>query len=113
MNPRRDYLEGLTNAILQAHGVEARHIETVNVVEIFMGGFAWDGDVEVFQVDHPSGATRCYGWGYPCDDDPSRYEYVCVLGIGPVISPPNAVVAALRAHAKKSSTNQDQNPDQH
>ena len=44
------YIEGLTNAILQTHGVEARHIETAHVVEIFMAGFAWEGDVEVFQV---------------------------------------------------------------
>ena len=98
------YLEGLINAILQTHGVEARHIETVHVVEIFMAGFAWDGDVEVFQVQHPSGATRCYGWGYPGDDDPSRYQYVCVLGIGFVVSPRNAVVAAIRAHAKKEKS---------
>ena len=105
------YVEGLTNAILQTHGVEARHIESVHVVEIFMAGFAWEGDVEVYQVQHPSGAPRCYGWGYPGDDDPSRYQYVCVLGIGPVVSPRNAVVAAIRAHAKKEKSDyQDTNP---
>ncbi len=92
------YIEGLTNAILQTHGVEARHIETVHVVEIFMAGFAWEGDVEVFQVQHPSWATRC-GWGCPSDDDPSRYQYVCVIGIGFAVTPRNAVVAAIRAHA--------------
>ncbi len=95
------YLEGLINAILQTHGVEARHIETVNVIEIFMAGFAWEGDVEVFQVQHPSGATRLYGWGYPAHDDPSRYEYVCVLGAGWVDSPRKAIAAAIRAQARK------------
>jgi hypothetical protein len=73
--------------------LEARHIETVHVVEIFMAGFAWEGDVEVFQAQHPSWATRC-GWGYPSDDDPSRYQYVCVIGIGFAVTPRNAVVAA-------------------
>jgi len=98
------YLEGLTNAILQTHGVEARHIQTVHLVEIFMAGFAWEGEVEVFQVQHLSGATRCYAWGYPNDENPSRYDYVCVLGIGFVVSPRNAVVAAIRAHAKKEKS---------
>jgi hypothetical protein len=101
------YLDGLIDAIFQTHGVEARHIETAHVVEIFMAGFAWEGDVEVYEVEHPSGARRCYAWGYPLDDDPSRYQYVCVLGIGPVDSPRNAVVAALRAHAKNNRTNQN------
>ena len=41
LNKFMTYIEGLTNAILQTHGVEARYIETAHVVEIFMAGFAW------------------------------------------------------------------------
>ncbi len=104
MTPRRDYLRELANAILQTHGVEALNIETVPVREMWQGRVAWDGDVEVFDIARPSGATRCYGWGYPCDEDPSRYQYVCVLALGPVDSPINAVRAAICAHAEKQKS---------
>jgi len=57
------YLEMLTYAIRQTHGVEAHHVVTVPIREMWQGEVAWEGDVEVFQVEHPSGATRCYGWG--------------------------------------------------
>ena len=96
------YLEGLINAILQTHGVEARPIETVPVLDIFMSRIAWEGDVEVLAVKHPCGATRCYGWGYPMDGDPTRIQYVCVLGIGWVHSAGEAVAAAIRAQSGKS-----------
>jgi flavin-dependent dehydrogenase len=91
------YLQGLIDAIAQTHGVEARHIETVPIREMWQEKVAWEGDVEVFEVKHSAGATRCYGWGYPTDNDPIRYQYVCVLGIGPVTSPLNAVRAAIRS----------------
>lgn len=42
-------------------GVAATNLETVPVRETFQGQMAWEGEVEVFEVGHPSGATRCYG----------------------------------------------------
>jgi hypothetical protein len=98
------YLQGLIGAIAHMHGVAAHHIETVPIREIWQGEVAWDGDVEVFEVEHPSGASRCYGWGYPVDADTTRRQYICVLGIGPVDSPINAVRAAIRAHAEKEES---------
>jgi hypothetical protein len=95
------YLQGLVDAIAQTHGVEASHIETVPIREMWQGKVAWEGNVEVFEVAHPSGATRCYGWGYSFDGDSSRRQYVCVLGAGPVDSPLNAVRAAIRAQAAR------------
>jgi hypothetical protein len=91
------YLQQLADAIRHTHSVEAKHLETVPVREMFRGQVAWEGEVEVFSVEHPSGATHCYGWGYPSDRDPTRREYVCVLGISPVDSPVDAVRAAIRA----------------
>jgi hypothetical protein len=91
------YHQDVVNVIRQTHGVEATHLETVPVREMFRGQVAWEGEVEAFSVEHPSGATRCYGWGYPSDRDPTRQEYVCVLGISPVDSPVDAVRAAIRA----------------
>ncbi len=93
------YLQALIDAIAQTHGVAARHIETVPIREVWHGEVAWEGDVEVFAVEHASGATRCYGWGYPADNETTPRQYVCVLGLGPVDSPINAVRAAIRAQA--------------
>jgi hypothetical protein len=98
------YLQQLADAIRQTHGVVATHLETVPVRETFQGQVAWEGDVEVFSVEHPSGADRCYGWGYPSDADPKRTEFVCVLGTGPVTSPLTAVQAAIRAKARPKYT---------
>jgi hypothetical protein len=97
------YLQQLADAIRHTHGVEATHLETVPVRETFREKLAWEGEVEVFAVEHPSGAARCYGWGYPSDADPKRTEFVCVLGIGPVTSPLTAVQAAIRAPHSKGS----------
>ena len=98
------YLQGLIDAIRQTHGVEARYLESVPIRETWRGALAWEGEVEVFQVEHPSGATRCYGWGYPANDDPTRRQYICVIGVGPVDSPINAVRAAIRARAEKEES---------
>jgi hypothetical protein len=91
------YHQELADAIRQTHGVKAEHLETVPIKEVFRGKVAWEGEVEVFAVKHSSGATRCYGWGYPSDADANRREFVCVLGVGPVNSPRTAVQAAIRA----------------
>jgi hypothetical protein len=94
------YLQGLIDAIARTHGVVARHIETVPIREMWQGEVAWAGEVEIFEVAHPSGATRCFAWGYPAVDGAARSQNaVCVLGIGPVDSPLNAVRAAIRAQA--------------
>ena len=94
------YLQQLADAIRQTHGVAGTHLKTVPIRETFKGKVAWEGEVEVFSVEHPSGATRCYCWGYPSDADPNRTEFVCVLGTGPVISPLTAVQAAIRAQGR-------------
>lgn len=49
------YISSLIEAIGHTHGVEATHQETIPIREIFRGKVAWEGDVEVFSVEHPSG----------------------------------------------------------
>jgi hypothetical protein len=100
------YLQKLADAILRTHGVTATHLESVPVLETFRGQVAWEGRVEVFSVEHPHGAVRCYGWGYPSDADPKRTEFVCVLGAGPVTSALTAVQAAIRAQGRPSRSTQ-------
>ena len=97
------YIEELKAAILNVHGANATHVETVPVVEEFQGETVWEGEVEVFNIrGHPK-ATRCYGWGYSTDEDQGR-RYVAVLQLPPVTSPQTAVKAAVVAEIKNAKS---------
>lgn len=62
------YLEELRDVIRRLHGVQATHVESVPVREVFQGKTLWDGIVEVFDLKgHPT-ATRIYAWSHDTDD---------------------------------------------
>lgn len=88
----KEYIDALKEAILHTHGCASRHLETVPVEEVFQGKTVWEGDVEVFGVDHPK-AKLCYAWGYT--DDNGKKQYVAVLGVYPAKSPQQAVRAYI------------------
>lgn len=89
-----DYIEELQAVILNLHGCNAVHVETVPVTEEFQGETVWQGEVEVFETtDHPK-AKRIYGWGHVSGDDDQGRRYVTVLELPPVTSPETAVKAA-------------------
>jgi hypothetical protein len=96
------YIEELKAAILNVHGANATHVETVPVTEEFEGETVWQGEVEVFDIRGHAKAKRCYGWGYSTNDDQRRY--VAVLGLPPVTSPQTAVQAAVVAEIKNAKT---------
>jgi len=89
-----NYLEAAQAAILRTHGCKASYVESVAITERYQVEIVWDGQVEVFAVDHPSGAVRCYAWGY---EDAGQSHFVCVLGIGPIECAHDAVKAAAVA----------------
>lgn len=96
-----DYIQELQAAILNVHGAQATHVETVPVTEEFQGETVWQGEVEVFNIrGHPK-AKRCYGWGYSTDEDQGR-RYVAVLELPPVDSPQTAVKAAVMSEIKNA-----------
>src|SRR6185503_5646264 len=96
-----DYIAELQAAFLKLHGVDARYVETVPVVEEFQGKTIWQGDVEVFDlVGHPK-ATHGYGWGYTTTDEGGR-RYFAVLGLPPVDSPQSAVRIAIASEIKNA-----------
>lgn len=96
-----DYIQELEAAILNVHGAQATHVETVPVTEEFQGETVWQGEVEVFNIrGHPK-AQRCYGWGYSTDEDQGR-RYVAVLELPPVDSPQSAVKAAVVSEIKNA-----------
>ena len=100
----QDYIEELKAVILNLHGANATHVETVPVVEEFQGETVWQGEVEVFNVDHPK-AKRAYAWGHLTGDDDQGRRYVTVLELPPVTSPETAVKASIVRDYKAGELN--------
>ena len=97
-NNRREYIQRLQLVIHQLHGCDSTWEKSVPVVETFNGQTVWDGDVEVFQVDHPKTRTA-YAWS---DADGN---FTAVLGVPPATDPRNAVKVSIVAAAKKGGFN--------
>jgi hypothetical protein len=90
-----DYIAELKAVILNLHGVDAEHVETVPVNEEFQGQTVWEGEVEVFDlVGHPK-AKRAYAWGHLTGEQDEGRRYVTVLDLPPVTSPETAVKASI------------------
>jgi hypothetical protein len=85
-------------AIRDAHGVAAHHIEAVLVREISKKRVAWEGVVDVYNIDGHPKAKRCYAWSYVQD---GQIITVTLLEIPPVCSPQTAVKAAIAVKARK------------
>jgi hypothetical protein len=95
----KEYIERLKMVIRQLHRCNATHLETVPVNEMFRGQPVWQGEVEVFTVDHPK-AKKCYAWS--ADQGKPNERFTAVLEIPPVQSPETAVRASIVADAKKA-----------
>lgn len=90
-----NYIEELQEVIRKMHGAEAKHIETVPVVETFNGQTIWEGEVEVFDLeDHPT-ASRIYAWSHDTDDPSNPKRHVTVLHLPPAITPRKAVQVSI------------------
>jgi hypothetical protein len=88
----KDYISGLRDVIRHLHGVEARHVESVLVLETFRGQTVWEGVVEVFElIGHPK-TSRLYAWA---QDTNGKKRHFTVLHVAPVDSPQAAVRAAI------------------
>lgn len=79
-----DYRDELERAITATHGVDAVWLGTERIKETFRGETAWEGDVEIFSIQHPR-AIRCYAWGVRRDDD-RGWDVTAVLGVPPINS---------------------------
>src|SRR6266581_4097980 len=76
---RMTYIEELRTVIRHLHRVEATHIESVPVKEVFKGKTVWDGIVEVFELHgHPT-ASRVYAWAHDTDNPANPRHHVTVL----------------------------------
>jgi hypothetical protein len=100
-----DYILQLAQGIKRLHGCKATHVETVPVVEEFQGKVIWQGEVEVFSVNHRR-TKRAYAWAHDHGDGGNRKNVVAVLELPPVNSPQTAVQAAIMSEIKNAREKQ-------
>jgi hypothetical protein len=91
---KKEHIERLQLVIFQLRKCDSMQELSVPVVEEFQGRTVWDGDVEVFAVNHPKTQTA-YAWS---DADGN---FTAVLGVPPATDPRNAVKVSIVAAAKK------------
>jgi len=92
--------KALEKAILDLHGCKSKWVESIPVKEVFEGETAWEGIVEVFDIEGHGTAKRCYAWSHEIDDSRKR-KFFAVLHQGPVKSAQDAVKAAIVSEGKK------------
>ena len=56
------YIAHLTEVFNKVHACEAKHVETVPVIERWQGKTVWEGEVEVFALSGHPKASRGYAW---------------------------------------------------
>lgn len=94
------FKDDLKKAILDLHGCKSAWVESVPVKEVFEEETAWEGVVQVFDLeDHPT-AKRCYVWFHSIDNSKKR-RFFAVLHQGPVKSARDAVRAAIVSEFRK------------
>jgi hypothetical protein len=87
-------------AIKTQHSGTAMLVQSVPVCETFKGDPVWEGVVHVFDLaGHPK-ATRAYAWSSPIEGSTKR-RFFAVLHIPPIMSPVDAVRAAIVAERRK------------
>ena len=87
---RQSASESFEERIQRLHGCKAKYRETVPVTETVQGEVVWDGPVHIFDlIGHPT-AEVCYAW-----PDPTHQRFFAILHADPVVSPLDAVRAAI------------------
>jgi hypothetical protein len=92
-------IPALQDAIRHMYGLEAKWLETVPVHEVFQGQTVWQGEVEVFSVEHPQ-TKRAYAWSHATTGRKRRFH--AVLGVPPIDSPLKAVQASIVGETKRA-----------
>ncbi len=87
-----DYLKNLTEAVTSMFG-DCSHASTVKVREEMNSEIVWDGEVEIFDLTANKQSKRAFAWGY--NDDKCEMQYIAVLGSPPILTPNQAVQAAI------------------
>jgi hypothetical protein len=93
-------IPALQDAIRHLHGLEATWLESVPVHEQHEGTTVWEGEVQVFAVEHPK-ATRVYARSHETEGVKRRFH--AVLGAKPVDGAATAVRTAVLSEYRPSS----------
>lgn len=91
----------LLQIVESSHNCRAEYLRHVIVRESFEGESVWEGEVSVFNVDHPA-ASLCYAW--ISETDEGGKKTYAVLGKPPIDSPEKAVRAAIVSDYKGEKT---------
>lgn len=91
----------LRKAVENMHGGKAELLQSVPVSETFQGNLVWEGVVHVFKLTGHPKATRAYAWSSPIEGSDKR-RFFAVLDIPPIMSPIDAVRAAIVAEQRGS-----------
>jgi hypothetical protein len=90
----------LSKAIESQQGGTATLAQSVPIRETFESQTVWEGVVHVFGLaGHPK-ATRAYAWSSPIEGSTKR-RFFAVLHIPPIVSPLDAVRAAIVAEHRR------------
>lgn len=101
-------IEALADAIRHLHGGEPTWVESVPVTETWEGETAWEGEVQVFDLEGHVSAHRAYAWSY--ETEGGKREFKTVLHTPPLVDSPQAAVRA--AIGSRSSNPQANEPAQ-
>jgi hypothetical protein len=95
-----EYIRKLRDVIHKLHGVDAVHVESVPIKEVWQGKTIWEGVVEVFDITGHATATKVYAWAHDTDDPKKPRRHITVLNIPPIDTPLLALRAALVQEAR-------------
>jgi hypothetical protein len=87
-------LSALQDAIRHMYGLRSEWVESVPIRETFKGELVWEGEIQVFAVEHPK-ASRAYAWSYLVDEKTGRRKFFAVLGMTPINSALDALKASI------------------
>lgn len=100
-------IDELKAVIRQLHGAEPTHVESVPLKETFRGQTAWEGTIEVFDLQgHPT-ASRVYAWTHETDDPKRPHRIITALHLHPIKSARDAVRAAIVQEFRSLETAQE------
>lgn len=87
--------ERLQRIIRSMHGVDSSYLRSERVHETFQGETVWEGVVDIFGLKGHPKAGLAYAWGQETEAGGRRY--VAVLGVAPIRSARDAVLASIAA----------------
>jgi hypothetical protein len=89
--PKNENIGALEQAIRSNHGCSASYLNVQFVREESHGQLVWEGDVYLFEVDHPD-ASICFAWSSPIEGSKGKR-----IGTAPKKPPIGSAQDAVRA----------------